>query len=158
MAAAHGFNEYDANGNVTAKNGAPVTWYAHNRPYTMSNGTYTSTFEYGPNGNYWKQAATYSNGTETTKYIGGLLEIVQGPTVTSYRHHIKANGRTVAMYSRGTNGAINTIYPLNDHLGCTDAVTNSSGAAGSRLSSRRRCCALDRITSGAPGIVRHSGR
>lgn len=87
----------------------------------------SSTFEYGPNGNYWKQTATYSNGTETTKYIGGLLEIVQGPSVTSYRHHIKANGRTVAVYSRGSNGANNTIYPLNDHLGSTDAVTNSSG-------------------------------
>ncbi len=118
---------YDSNGNITSRGSSTVSYYAHNKPYQMSNGTFTSTFEYGPNGNYWKQTATYSNGTETTKYIGGLLEIVQGPSVTSYRHHIKANGRTVAIYSRGSNGANNTIYSLTDHLGSTDAVTNSSG-------------------------------
>lgn len=119
---------YDSNGNITSRGISTVSWYAHNRPYAIANGAQSSTFEYGPNGNYWKQTATgYANGTETTRYIGGLLEIVQGPTVTSYRHHIKANGQTVAVYSRGSNSANNTIYPLRDHLGSTDAVTNASG-------------------------------
>ena len=118
---------YDGNGNISSRGSSTVTWYAHNRPYVINNGAYAATFEYGPNGNYWKQTATFSNGSETTRYIGGLMEIVQGPSVTSYRHHINANGRTVAIYSRGSNGANNTIYPLNDHLGSTDAVTNSSG-------------------------------
>jgi RHS repeat-associated protein len=119
---------YDANGNLTTRSGASVTWYASNQPQTISNGSYSSTFEYGPNRHYWKQTATYSNGTETTRYIGGLLEIVQGPSVTSWRHQILAAGRTVAVYSRGSNGSNNTIYPLRDHLGSTEAITNASGA------------------------------
>jgi hypothetical protein len=81
---------YDANGNLTTRSGASVTWYASNQPQTISNGSYSSTFEYGPNRHYWKQTATYSNGTETTRYVGGLLEIVQGPSVTSWRHQILA--------------------------------------------------------------------
>jgi RHS repeat-associated protein len=119
---------YDANGNLTTRSGASVTWYASNQPQTISNGSYSSTSEYGPHRNYWKQTATYSNGTETTRYIGGLLEIVQGPSVTSWRHQILASGRTVAIYSRGSNGSNNTIYPLRDHLGSTEAITNASGA------------------------------
>jgi RHS repeat-associated protein len=59
---------------------------------------------------------------------------VQGPSVTSYRHHIRARGRTVAIYSRGSNGATNTIYPLADHLGSAEAITNSAGAVLVRAS------------------------
>lgn len=119
---------YDANGNVTAKNGATAVWYATNQPKSLSNGAYSSTFEYSPDGNYWKQTATFGNGTETSHYVGGLLEIVLGPTVTAWRHHIRASGRTVAIYTRGSNGVNTTIYPLADHLGSTEAITNASGA------------------------------
>lgn len=122
--------QYDANGNVTLKNGNAVTWFASNKPQSISNGTYSSTFDYGPAGNYFRQVATYSNGSETSLYIGGLLEIVSNSStgITAYRHQIKAGGRTVAVYSRGSNGAQNTIYPLQDHLGSTEAITDSSGA------------------------------
>ncbi len=44
-----------------------------------------------------------ANGNVTTRYIGGLLEILQRSTVTSWRHNIKANGTTVAIYSSGSN-------------------------------------------------------
>ena len=122
--------QYDANGSVTLKNSNAVTWFASNKPQSISNGSYSSTFDYGPAGNYFKQVATYSNGTETSLYIGGLLEIVSNSStgITAWRHQIKAGGRTVAVYSRGSNGAQNTIYPLQDHLGSTDAITDSTGA------------------------------
>ena len=48
--------------------------------------------------------------------------------ITAYRHQIKAAVRTVAVYSRSSNGAQNTIYPLQDHLGSTEAITDSAGA------------------------------
>lgn len=130
VTAAGGFSYgYDANGNVTLKNSLSVTWYTSNLPQTINNGSSSSSFEYTPSGQYWKQVANgYANGTETTKYIGGLLEIVQGPTVTSYRHYIKANGRTIAIYSRGSNGTNTAVYPLTDHVGSTETVTDASGA------------------------------
>jgi YD repeat-containing protein len=122
--------DYDFVGNVTAKNGNAVTWLASNKPLSISNGSQSSGFEYGPDGNYWKQVATYSNGTETSVYVGGLMEIVSNSAtgITAYRHQIKAAGRTVAVYSRGSNSAQNTIYPLQDHLGSTEAITDSAGA------------------------------
>jgi len=128
VTAAGGFSYvYDANGNITTRNGSTVTWFANNKPQSIAGNGQTSTFEYGPSGQYWKQTATYSNGPETTLYIGGLLEKVTNSTLTSWRHHIKANGRTVAIYSRASTGATNTIYPLTDHLGSTDAITDSAG-------------------------------
>ncbi|MEZ6074089.1 MAG: RHS repeat-associated core domain-containing protein, partial [Pirellulales bacterium] len=128
VTAAGGFSYvYDANGNITTRNGSTVTWFANNKPKSIAGNGQTSTFEYGPSGQYWKQTATYSNGPETTLYIGGLLEKVTNSTLTSWRHYIKANGRTVAIYSRASTGATNTIYPLTDHLGSTDAITDSAG-------------------------------
>jgi RHS repeat-associated protein len=119
---------YDNNGNAITKNGAPITWFVSNKPRSISNGSYTSTFEYTADDQYWKQSASYTTGAESTEYIGGLLEVVSNSGgLTSWRHYIKVGGRTVAIYSRASTGATNTIYPLNDHLGSTDAITDSSG-------------------------------
>lgn len=120
---------YDANGNVTSRGGSTVTWYASNKPQSIAGNGQTSTFEYEPSGQYWKQVANYSNGTETTRYIGGILEIVDSTIngLTTYRHHIQANGRTVAIYSRASNGSTNTIYPLVDHLGSVESITDQNG-------------------------------
>ena len=121
---------YDANGNVTSRTGSAVTWYANNKPKSIAGNGQTSTFEYGPSGQYWKQVATFSNGNETTTYIGGLMEMVSSTIngLTTYRHHIQANGRTVAIYSRASNNATNTIYPLVDHLGSAESITDQNGA------------------------------
>lgn len=121
---------YDANGNLTNKNGALVTWYASNKLASISQTGASSSFEYTPSGQYWKQNANYSNGTETTWYIGGMMEIVASTIngITSYRHHIQANGRIVAIVNRGSNGANNTVYPLTDHLGGVESITDSAGA------------------------------
>jgi RHS repeat-associated protein len=120
---------YDANGNIQTKNGASITWTASNKPKSISNGTYTSTFDYSADDQYWRQIATYANGTETSHYLGGLLEVVNNSStgITGWRHQVKAAGRTVAVYSRGSNGATNIIYALADHLGSADAITDSAG-------------------------------
>lgn len=148
---------YDANGNLQAKNGAAVTWTASNKPRTISNGTYTSTFDYTADDQYWRQIATHSNGTETSYYIGGLLEIVSNSAsgITAWRHQIKANGRTVAVYTRGSNSVNNVIYPHTDHLGSTEAITDDSGAVVVRESftafGKRRGSAWTGVPTSGPG-------
>ncbi|MCP5339423.1 MAG: hypothetical protein H7A14_07430 [Sinobacteraceae bacterium] len=142
---------------LLTKNGATITWYASNKPLSISYGTYTSTFNYTADDQYWRQTATYSNGTETTYYIGGLLEIVSNSTsgITAWRHPIKADGRTVAVYTRGSNGANNTIYPLTDHLGSTEAITDDYGAVVVRESftafGKRRGSAWTGAPTSGPG-------
>jgi RHS repeat-associated protein len=89
--------------------------------------TVSSQFSYGPNRNYYKQVATYTNGTSTTVYVGGLLEKVTNAGVDEYRHYIRAGGATITV-SRATNNVNATYYTTQDHLGSSAAVTSAAGA------------------------------
>lgn len=76
---------YDANGNLTSRGGATVTWRSHNRPNKIGdpNGCST-TFSYAPDRSRWKQVSTYAGRTDTTIYDGGLLEKLTTPTRTHW--------------------------------------------------------------------------
>jgi hypothetical protein len=92
--------DYDANGNMTNRNGATIGWSSYNYPTLISNGSETAAFSYGPDRQYYKQVYTWSSGSETTYYLGGLVERVEGSTGTDWRHYIKAMGGTVAVRGR----------------------------------------------------------
>ncbi len=59
--------------------------------------------------------------TETTLYIGGLVERVDASDPT-FRHYIPAGSNTV-VYSRTYGGQVRTYYATGDHFGSTTAVT-----------------------------------
>jgi RHS repeat-associated protein len=123
---------YDANGNATARQGSSIEWSSYNYPTTVNAGSgstaETVAFEYGPNRQRWQQSYTGNSTTETTDYIGGLLEFVSSAGVLNYRHYINAGGEQVAVYSR-TSAGVNTLdYLLSDHQASVASITNSSGA------------------------------
>jgi RHS repeat-associated protein len=120
---------YDANGNVATMNGATSTWTSFNLPATMVNGTKNSAFSYTPDRSYWKQVATYSGGiTETTLYLGGLLEKVTRGATTEYRHYVATPGAVSVLHDRRSDG-INATYSMaGDHLGSTSIVTDAAQA------------------------------
>lgn len=119
---------YDANGNMTNRNGTSIAWNSRNLPTSITApGGISSQFSYGPSGNRWKQTATYSGGSETTVYIGGLMEKVTSGTTTYYRHYIAAGSSSV-MYVRTSAGATETYHITGDHLGSFSSITNSAGA------------------------------
>jgi RHS repeat-associated protein len=125
---------YDANGNVSSRNGSTITWYSYNLPNTISaTGSNSSQFFYSPTRARWKQVASYAGTAETTIYIGGLLEKVTRSGVTSYKHLIAGGSGPVAVYTRKSDGTNQTHYLTRDHLGSVDSVTNSSGAIEVRL-------------------------
>jgi RHS repeat-associated protein len=104
-----------------------MTWTSYNLPSSIVNASkLTSSFSYTPNRQYWQQVANYTNGPETTIYIGGLLEKVSNATSTYYRHMIKAGSATVIV-SRATNGTNAVNYVTQDHLGSVSVVTDSTG-------------------------------
>lgn len=120
---------YDANGNVQTRNGTSITWYSYNLPNTISqSGGNYSQFWYGPERNRWKQIA-YSGTTETTIYIGGLMEKMTKSSITTYKHYIQAPTGVAAVYLRKTSGSPTeeTYYLTHDHLGSTDRVLNAVG-------------------------------
>jgi RHS repeat-associated protein len=119
--------QYDANGNVTSRNGSSIAWTSFNLPSQINSGSNYSQFTYGPDRQRWKHVANSGGTLETTISIGGLFDKVTRPSVTDYRHYIPVDGGSVIRTLR-SNGTSNTYYSSSDHLGSSDAITNESGA------------------------------
>ena len=118
---------YDANGNMSTRNGATITWTSYNLPASLSAGGYTATFNYAPDRSRWRQISTYSGGTETTIYVGGLVEKLTTSTRVHWKHRIPTPSGEVQVIRR-SDGTNDVFYVTTDHLGSTDAVTNAAGA------------------------------
>jgi RHS repeat-associated protein len=124
---------YDANGNATTRLGNPVIWTSYNYLSSISNAAGTSlaesvTFAYGPNRSRWQQIYTNPGGTETTNYIGGLMEEVSSGGVNTFKYYVNAGSRPVAVYSR-TSTAVNTwSYFDLDHQGTIHSIDTGSGS------------------------------
>jgi hypothetical protein len=75
---------YDANGNIVTRNGASVGWRSDNLPSVINAAGYSAQFDYGPDGQRWRQVSSYASGNETTIYVAGLLEKLPTRAVTRY--------------------------------------------------------------------------
>jgi RHS repeat-associated protein len=126
---------YDANGNMTdrASSSANVTWSSYNYPTAISASDVTGSEEvqltYGPDRQRWKQIYTIPGTTETTYYVGGLVDLVFIGGIANYRHYIYAGGEPVAVYTRNASGGITMSYMLEDHQGGVASIASNSGAA-----------------------------
>ena len=120
---------YDANGNMTSRGGASISWTSDDLPNTITgaNGS-SSQFWHGPAGNRWKQLASQGGATEATIYAGELMEKVTRAGVTTWRHYVLAPTGTAALHLRYSNGtAAATRYLTHDHLGSTDKLLDANG-------------------------------
>ena len=90
-------------------------------------------FDYAPDRSRWRQVSTYSGATETTLYLGGLLEKFTSKGVTHWKHLIPTPSGQVQVIRR-SSGANETFYVATDHLGSTDVVMNAAGAVLARPS------------------------
>lgn len=119
---------YDPNGNMTSGRGATIGWTTYDKPSSIAIGAQSSAFSYRPDRGYWKQVAQYAGGSETTVYIGDLLEKVTSAGGVDYRHRIAAGtGAVIVTRSTGTNNA--TYYVSMDHLGSYTAISNGTPAS-----------------------------
>ncbi len=120
---------YDANGNMTSRGGATIGWSSYNLPTTINApGGYSAQFAYAPDRSRWRQVSTYAGGTETTIYVGGLLEKLTTPARTHWKHLIATPSGQVQVIRR-SDGTSETLYVTTDHLGSTDAVLDAAGNA-----------------------------
>jgi RHS repeat-associated protein len=141
---------YDANGNMTSRNGVTQTWNSANLPATLATSSFSTQFSYAPDRSRWKQVATYSSGTETTLFIGGLLEKhTSGSSPTNWKHLIATPSGEV-QYVRRSDTTTETYYIPSDHLGGADAVLNSAGAVLVRTSFDAWGARRDDDWAGAP--------
>ena len=65
---------YDANGNLTSRNGNSISYTSYNLPGVINAGTNSSTLSYGAWRKRSKQVAISGGSTETTISVAGLLE------------------------------------------------------------------------------------
>jgi len=126
---------YDADGNMTSRNGGNISWTSYNYPKlicsgAISNGVCTSAtysdFSYGAHRNRWRQVANYGGATETTIYAGGLFEKVTVSGSSMYRHLLRAGSTTIS-YQRNATTTVVT-YIATDHLGSSATYTGGSGS------------------------------
>ncbi|MCC7258474.1 MAG: RHS repeat-associated core domain-containing protein [Gammaproteobacteria bacterium] len=143
---------YDANGNMTSRVGDAIGWSSYDLPLTLALGTYSSQFAYTPQRQRWKQVAVYAGTTETTLYLGGMLEKVTRGTVTEWKHRIPAGSGSLALHTRrsGATPASSTYYVTGDHPGSATTVLEANGAVLTHLSfaafgSRRRASWQDQL-------------
>jgi RHS repeat-associated protein len=122
--------QYDANGNMTSRNGSNINWTSFNLPSQINSGANSSQFTYGPDRQRWKHVANTAGSIETTISIGGLFEKVTRGSTVDHRHYIPVDGGNVIRTVRVTGGSttLHTYYSSSDHLGSADAITNESGA------------------------------
>jgi RHS repeat-associated protein len=125
---------YDANGNMTARDGSTIAYASYNLPTSITAGANSSAFAYGAWRNRSQQVAVTGGLTETTVYVAGLLEQVTKGGLTEYRHLIGATPGTVALLTRRTNGTSATHYLHRDHLGSPELITDAAGAPLVKLS------------------------
>jgi RHS repeat-associated protein len=122
---------YDPNGNAITRQGSSIAWSSYNYPTSVSAGSGSTaedvTLAYGPDRQRWQQTYSGNGISETTDYVGDLLEIVSSGGVTDYRQYISANGRAVAVYSRKSTGTNTFSYLGFDHQGSVASITNGSG-------------------------------
>ncbi len=98
-----------------------LAWSSYNYPTAISASDVTGSeevqFSYGPDRQRWKQIYTSPTPTETTYYVGGLIDVVFVNSTTNYRHYIYAGREPVAVYSRTAAGVNTMSNMLEDHQG-----------------------------------------
>src|SRR5262249_20570760 len=83
---------------------------------------------YGPDRSRWQQIYTGNGTSETTDYVGGLMDVVISGAAVDYRHYVYAGSEQVAVYSRKSSGTSSFSYLRSDHQSSVAKIANSSGA------------------------------
>jgi RHS repeat-associated protein len=128
---------YDGNGSATTvPEVGTMSWFTTGLLKSVSDGgSFSSTFAYTPQGQRYAQTASFQGGTQSTQYLGGILEKVTEGTLTQWKHYIQGPTSTVALYIRNSTGTPSTqLFTLTqDHLGSIDTILKDTGAIEVRL-------------------------
>jgi RHS repeat-associated protein len=116
---------YDVNGNLTSKTQGSTLWLFdwdyENRMISATNGTETASYKYDALG----RRVERTKGSENTKFIYDGLDVIaddNSGTLTKYQNGLGIDNK-LKISLNGT-----ARYFLSDHLGSTNALTDSSGA------------------------------
>jgi RHS repeat-associated protein len=126
---------YDANGNMLTGGGATISWMSFNMVNTMSQGSQSSSFRYGPEHQRVKQTAAYNGQNITTWYIDNFeLEKNTTSNTTQAKYYIAGKIIHIETGTSATPASVQTKYLHKDHLGSVALITSQTGAVLERYS------------------------
>ena len=121
---------YDATGNMLTGGGRTVTYNTFRKPLTLSKGTNTTAFTYGPDRSHYKRVDSDGLTTKTTISVGSVEFISHTSGVTETKRYI----HDIAVVTESSNASTTTHYTHKDSLGSTDIITNSVGGIVAQMS------------------------
>lgn len=110
---------YDADGNMTSRNGKAIIYSSFNKPISIDSDNGITTFAYGPDRSRYRKV---ENGRTTYYLDGGNYEEVDSSTGTTTTDYI---GDFLQHVTTGTSGV--DEYLLRDQLGSIRVITDASG-------------------------------
>jgi RHS repeat-associated protein len=119
---------YDANGNMTSRNGTTLAWTSFNLPKQITAGTDYAKFAYSPGRSRIKQEIRTGGVTKTLHYVGPHFEVEIQGSVKRYRSNAFAGGRLVFSQVEVSSGGLEGYFVLHDHQGSVDKLKRASGA------------------------------
>jgi RHS repeat-associated protein len=105
-----------------------ITWNRANYPTRIEVADEVAQIAYGPQRQRWKMDFTSAGTSESTYYIGPMMEkVIKGGT-TTYRHYVTTPGGVTALFSR-TSSSAKWRFLFPDHLGSVNTIVDGDGGA-----------------------------
>ncbi len=129
---------YDANGNMSARQGKAISWYPFQLPKRINRGTADyAEFTYGPDRQRIRQISRAGASTVTTWYIGPHFEVEVNGSQRRYRSTVFANGEAVYSHVEREGQPFFSGYFLHrDHQGSIDTLSLVYGSGRPMLAQR----------------------
>ena len=142
---------YDANGNMSSRNGKTLSWTAAQLPKRINyTGSDYAEFDYGPDRQRIRQVARTGGTTVTTWYIGPHFEVQVSGGNRRYQSNIFVNGEAILSQVEQSNPLTFDAYFVHrDHQGSVDALSRFVGCRPAADRAALRClrqaaqCRLD---------------
>lgn len=129
---------YDANGNMSSRNGKALSWTAAQLPKRINYGRSDyAEFDYGPDRQRIRQLARTGSSTVTTYYIGPHFEVQVNGSNRRYQSNIFVNGEAILSQVEQTNPLTFDAYFIHrDHQGSVDTLSRFVGSGPQQIAPR----------------------
>ncbi|MFZ1625365.1 MAG: toxin TcdB middle/N-terminal domain-containing protein, partial [Gammaproteobacteria bacterium] len=129
---------YDANGNMSSRNGKTLSWTAAQLPKRINYGSSDyAEFDYGPDRQRIRQIARTGGSAVTTWYIGPHFEVQVSGSNRRYQSNILVNGEAILSQVEQSNPLTFDAYFIHrDHQGSVDALSRFVGSGPQKIAPR----------------------
>jgi RHS repeat-associated protein len=139
---------YDAVGNMLTGDGRTAVYNAFRKPVSVTKGSNTTTFNYGPDRSHYKRVDTSGASITTTISVGNVEFVREGTNPVKTKRYIGG----VAMITDSTVTGHEEHVLLTDHLGSTAAIAKHTALDLQQMDydafgKRRNLWSLDELAS-----------